>query len=166
MWPFNQMNKQQTLQKAFGKYVPLDVIDKILNDSLTPNGQPEIKHIGFILILVKEDQLFIFKETVIKVLDVINEHEAMIECVVGAFISVLVSTSAESSNATKIRQDIVNNLSTQLGYYLAILHGECDCAIELIGNEKRFSYTAVIPDYKSKLFKLSSLEYGSIEEIL
>lgn len=165
MWPFNRNKRQRKfIRDAFDKYVDHNVIDNMLSDSLTLNSQPEIKHIGFILILVKEEQSITFRNTVTKVLGIVQEHNVMIECITGTFISVLVGVPLELPDTGKVRHNILDKLSNQLGAHLAILHGECDCAVEIVGNEKRFSYTAILPDYKSKLRRLASLDYGKIEE--
>ena len=66
---------------------------------------------------------------------------------------------------TERRIQLVEKLRQEVGSFLTIVHGECDCLVGSVGSEKLMGYTALIPGFKEKLHKLSSLNYGQVSEI-
>ena len=51
--------------------------------------------------------------------------------------------------------DLVKELSDKMGPDLSIIHCFCEYLIGNLGNENREAYTALFPDKKSKLSKLT-----------
>ena len=151
MWPFDGSDQ---IKNAFGKYVNKDVLDSVVNDS----GLQE-KHIDFVLLLLSN------LDFIGKAIQIVNRQECMIESITGTFITVLVGAPTEKTNSNETRLQIVAELSKELGSNVVMLHGGCDCLVGSVGNSQRMSYTAMLPEYKAKLNRLSSLEFGEVAEV-
>jgi len=89
----------------------------------------------------------------------------MIESITSTLITVYFNVPLTQPDSNQLRNDLVNRLSETFGSDISILHGTCECQVGNVGNEKRKAYTALLPHYKSKLSKLSSMEFGEIQEI-
>ena len=105
------------------------------------------------------------QQTIESILDIAVECEAMIETITASFISILFNAPLEQEDALPLRKKLVSNLSEKFGADLSILHGEAVCLVGNFGSQKRLSYTAMIPDYKVKMNRLTSLEFGEIIEV-
>ena len=120
------------------------------------------KYINYVLILVRDHskQPQNIRDTV----NIIQEHNGMIESITGTLITVYFNVPVEQPNSEKMRMDLVKELSEKKGRDLSIIHGACECPVGTVGNENRKAYTALLPHYKSKLSKLSSMEFGQVLE--
>lgn len=121
------------------------------------------KYLNFILILVRDDskQPQNIRDTV----NIIQEHDGMIESITSTLITAYFGVPLEQPNSEQMRIDLVKELSEKKGRDLSIIHGACECPVGTVGNENRKAYTALLPDYKSKLRQLSSMEFGQVLEI-
>ncbi len=160
MWPFN--NQKRLLKKAFGKYLDDDAVQNILEGNMEFEP-PQKKKIQYILLFVKESSKT--QETIESILDIAIEFDAMIETITSSFISILFNVPLEQEGAVQFRKKLATHLSGKFSSELSILHGETICLVGNFGSKKRLSYTAMIPDYKSKMNRLTSLEFGEIIEI-
>lgn len=160
MWPFNK--QKRVLKKAFRKYLDKDAVQNILEGNMEFEP-PQKKKIQFILLFVKESSQT--QQTIESILDIAIEFDAMIETITSSFISILFNVPLEQEDALELRKRLTDHLSERFGDELAILHGETVCFVGNFGSKKRLSYTAMIPDYKSKMNRLTSLEFGEIIEV-
>ncbi len=139
MWPFrNKVNLQETTELR-------------------------ITTIDYLLILVREDSNL--PRRIFKAVSIIQEFDGMIESITSTLITVYFNVPLIQPDSNQLRNDLVNRLSETVGSDISILHGTCECQVGNVGNEKRKAYTALLPDYKSKLSKLSSMEFGESQEI-
>ena len=124
----------------------------------------DMKYLNYVLVLVREDSNQL--RTIEEVVNVIQNHGGTIESITAAcLITAYFGAPIEQPNSKQVRIDLINELSEKLRTNLAIIHGECECPVGNVGNESYMNYTALFPDFKSKLSILSSLTFGHVEEI-
>ena len=159
MWPFNRRSKSKRdfIKKVYSKY-----LDELRLDN-QKGVELSTQYLHFVLILVSETGNR--SQMIGQVLDIIQQHDGMIESITSTFITVYVGVPLQQPNSKQLRIDLVNELSGKLGPQLAIIYGECGCPVGSVGNESRQTYTALLPEYKSKLRKLSSLQFGQVTEV-
>jgi len=163
MWSFRRKDKSQReiIKKSFSNYLDENLIDSILqNHGLI---DLRLKYINFILILVRDDSRQ--SQNIREALNIIQEHHGMIESITSTLVTVYFGVPLEQPNSKELRIGLVKELSERMGPDLAFIHGACECPVGNVGNENRKAYTALIPGYKSKLSKLSTMEFGQILEI-
>jgi hypothetical protein len=80
-------------------------------------------------------------------------------------IAVYFGAPIREPNSRQKRKDLVIQLAESLGSDLAVIHGECNCPVGIIEDEKRASYTALLPEYRTKLAELASLDFGQVREV-
>jgi hypothetical protein len=138
---------------------------KTLNSSLSNKLERdmELKPIGYILVLIREDECNDIKDIIATVVDV-AEAKAMVEAIIGPLIVILVGVPLPQQGADEIRRDIMECISQQVGSKVSIIHGATTCPVGIVGTEARKEYTAFIPGYSDILKCLVSMEPGKIEE--
>jgi hypothetical protein len=152
MWPFS---KGEQIKSAFGKFIDKDIVEALQNEP----GQLQEKQIEYVLLLLDSHEL------IGRAIEIISNHDSMIESITGTLITTLVGAPLENSKSEEIRRNLVKQLSAELGPNAVVLHGRDSCLVGMVGNNQRMSYTAVIPDYKMKLLRISSGEYGEVIEV-
>lgn len=163
MWPFKS-DRGKDIRNAFKGFTDGTAMDKITGE-VQADSVPEIKHIQYVLVLVDETGFIKSDGLVDHVIDSALHHDAMIDSITASYISMLINTPLALDDPKEKRLSLVKELSESCGTSLAIIHGECECLVGVFGSRNRMNYTAMIPDYKSKLRTLASLEYGQIREI-
>ena len=159
MWPFNRKKKDsEALEKSFSKFMDERIVRLMLNNP--EELEMKKRKINFILILVKEASDT--AETIGKVVNFARKHDVMIDAITGTLISIYFGIPLDQPDQKKMRVAFVNEISESLGPSLSMVHGECECPIGNVGNENRMNYTALLPEYKSKLNKLTNLDFGQI----
>jgi len=162
MWPFNRKEKEnlEFLENSFSKYMDERIVKLTLNNP--EKLEMGKRKINFALILVKEDS-----STEDKISEVVNyarKHDAMIDSITGTFITVYFGVPLDQPDQKEMRVAFINEIYENMGSSLTIVHGECECSVGNVGNENRMNYTALLPEYKSKLNKLTNLDFGQIIE--
>jgi len=118
------------------------------------------RKINFVMILVKEDSNI--AERISVVINLAQKHDAMIDAITGILISIYFGVPLDHPDQKQKRLAFVNEISESLGPFLSIVHGECECPVGNVGNENQMNFTVLLPGYKSKLNKLTTLEFGHI----
>ncbi len=166
MWPLDRKskNKDEKIKKAFGQYIPANIIDNLMS---ADNVSFELieKEIDYAFILVSESSIESVPQIIKAVLDIAEKHEGMVESITGPLIIVLLGIPQPQDNAQKRRHALVVDLHESLGASISIVHGNTKCLVGTVGNKNRSTITALIPNYKEKLKLLSNMEYGQQLEI-
>ena len=163
MWPFNRKNaerEQIMVKRAFSKYLDQSLIPVIPEDPEGPRMSK--KRINFAMILVNEDSRP--EQTISEIVTLAQKHDGMVDSITGTFITVYFGVPLAQPNQKQLRSAFINELSEKLGPSLAVVHGECECAVGTVGNDHRMTYTAFLPEFKGKLGRLCSLEFGRTVE--
>lgn len=164
MWPFKS-NKENFVRETFKGFMDESTVNKVIKGELEETA-PEKKHIQYILTLVEENEYINSNNLVENIINLALHHQATIESITATYISIIINIPLKIENPRENRISLVKELSDKYGNKLAIVHGECECFVGVFGSKSRMNYTALIPDYKSKLKTLASLEYGKIMEIM
>ena len=151
MWPFR---KSEHLKSTFGKFIANGIVDEVLQGP----GQLQEKQIEYVLLLLNSHEL------IGSAIEIISRHDCMIESITGTLITVLVGVPLKKPASEECRRKLVAQLSAELGVAAVVLHGGGTALVGMVGNSQRMSYTAIIPEYKAKLTKLSSAEFGEVIE--
>ena len=146
------------MRNAFSKYVDERLVEIMMDnpERLKMNN----RNINFAMILVKED--LNIEKIISKIVSAIQKHDAMIDSITGTIITVYFGIPFDQPDQNQMMQILLRDLSENFKSSIAILHGACECHVGTLGNENRICFTALLPDYKSKLNKLISLEFGQI----
>jgi hypothetical protein len=162
MWPFNckETLRKKLINKSFSKHMDGRLLS-LFNEK--PDALNMImKQINFVMILASQssrpDQI------IGEIISLVQKYTGMVDSITCIFITIYFGVPLDQSNQKELRIAFLAELSEKFGSSLAILHGECECPVGNLGNDKRMAYTAFLPEYKSKLCKLSSLEFGQILE--
>ena len=161
MWSFNRKTEHsEAIKKSFSKFMDERIVRLMLNN---PEGlEMKKKKINFVMILVKEDSNT--AETIGKAVNFAWKHDAMIDAITGTLISIYFGVPLDQPDQKQMRVAFVNEISESIGPSLSIIHGECECPVGNVGTENRMNYTALLTEYKSKLKKLTALDFGQIIE--
>ena len=148
------------VRKAFSRYIDERVISVI---SENPEAPPMSKQrINFAMILVSEGLRS--EQTISEIVTLAQKYKGMVDSITGTLITVYFGVPLPQPDQKELRIAFLKGLSENLGPSLAIVHGECECPVGKVGNENRMGYTAFLPDFKEKLARLSSLEFGQAVE--
>jgi hypothetical protein len=162
MWLLRKQRSQRDiLKKAFSRYVGEQKVGEIVHDQ--EDLELTIKHVNFLLVMVRQDPRQ--AKTIRQVVRIVQEEQAMIQSITNTLITVYCGVPIHEPSAGKMREDLVIKLTESLGSDLAIVHGECDCPVGIVGTEDRANYTALLPEYQTKLAGLLSLDFGQVKEV-
>jgi len=124
------------------------------------------KELDYILILVNDRPIDRTADMIASVLQIAAKHNGMIEAITGSLVVVLFGALSAEANAHGNRKRLIEELMKSHGPFLSIVHGQEQCLVGTVGGENRKAFTALIPNYKDKLSRLSSLKYGDQLEII
>ena len=161
MWPLNRKKDElKAIEKSFSKFIDERIVRLMLKNP--EDLEMKNRKINFAMILAKDDSST--RERISEVVSYAQKHDAMIDSITGTLITIYFGVPLDQPDQRQMRKAFVNEISEKLGPSLTIVHGECECPVGSVGNEKRLSYTALLPKYKSKLNKLTALDFGQIIE--
>ncbi|MFC1746184.1 hypothetical protein ACFL35_19490 [Candidatus Riflebacteria bacterium] len=153
-------SEKDKLKHLFGNFI---AIDELNSKNIEENGS--FKSIYFVLILLKEENTQSIKSNAKNIIELAQRHQGMIETISATFISILFNVPVEQKNSEELYCEFIKSLSIISGNKLSVVYGQCESYVGTIGSSERMSYTALIPNFKDKLYQLSSLEFGHIKEI-
>jgi hypothetical protein len=148
------------IKKSFSRYIGEEKVFEILQGK---GSGLTTRHVNFLLVLVRQDSRQ--AETIRQVVRIVQERQAMIDSITGTLITIHVGVRIDEPNAKQMREDLIIRLTESLGSDLAIIHGECDCPVGIVGTEDRANYTALLPEYRTTLGELVSLDFGQVKEV-
>jgi len=163
MWPFNRKESGQEwiiIRNTLSRYIDERLISVISEKPEAPRMSK--KPINFAMILVNQNSRP--EQSISEIVTLAQKHDGLVDSMTGTLVTVCFGIPLEQPNQKKLRLAFIGEVSEKLGPLLAVLHGECECPVGKVGNEHRMSYTAFLPDFKAKLGRLCSLEFGQIIE--
>lgn len=151
MWPFKLAG---VIKGMFERFMDKELVDVIVS------GTEELHEmrIDYVLLLLSNHK------AIGKAISIINSHDCMIESITGTLITVLIGAPIPNPKSDQIREQLVDHVAAKLASEAVVLHGGCSCPVGTVGNEQRKSYTAIIPEYKTKLRQLATAEFGEVVE--
>jgi hypothetical protein len=155
--------ERRRVRRIFGKVVDPSTVESLLRDGV--ERQPlKQGRIEFVLAFVRGDSPSRVSERMARVADLAVTHGATVYDLVGGLVIVAFGTHPASSTESGSRSSLVHALREQLVGDIKIVHGAADGHHGLFGNERRLSYTFLVPEFDAILGVLSRLEFGGTEE--
>lgn len=166
MWPFtSQSRDRKRIKKLFGEYVNPDALEDILSGQFLDNQMTK-KDIDYVLILIDGNDALRTADIISSVVTSSEKYNGMIETITGSLVVVLFGALPAETKAKENRKRLIEELTKTHGAFLSIVHGQEQCFVGTVGSESRKAFTALIPNYKDKLSRLSSLKYGEQHEVI
>ncbi len=155
--------ERRRIRRVFEKLVDPEIVEALLRGGVA--NQP-IKHgrIEFVLAFVRGESPSQVSESMGRVAGLAVQQGSMVYDLVGGLVIVAFGTHPASPTESGSRASLVHALREQLAGDIKIVHGAADGHHGLFGNERRLSYTFVVPQFDAILGALSRLEFGESEE--
>ncbi|HEV2692907.1 MAG TPA: hypothetical protein VG347_08440 [Verrucomicrobiae bacterium] len=147
-----------------GKYVTPDVLESILREDGAKSSTFTAAPIEYVLVFVRGDTPDDISQRVGKVAEIAMSHDGTVHALIGALIIIAFDNLPAASLAAGKRIALVEHLSRELSSHLKIVHGAADGHYGNIGSKIRLTYSFLLPHFDAILGRLSSLEFGQIEE--
>ena len=158
-----QMLERRRIRKELQRLVNPEVVAQLQTQFQV--GHLETKHFQFVLILVDETNTKETPAVISRVVDTILEHGAILSNITSSLLVGLFGVPFPEGNSPEVRRGLVDALLRENGDRIRIVHGECDGAVGNLGNQKRWSYGAVIPRFSGVLKTLLETKFGTAVEV-
>jgi hypothetical protein len=160
-----RMLQRRRARKAFGKYLSLEVIEKLLRETGSEIRPPEMQHFQFVVGLADDTNPQEVPAMTSKVIGTLIQHRATVSDISSSLIVALLGVPFPEGNSSEARRELVDAPLRVNSERIRIAHGECDGAVGIFGGPKRWTYGAVIPGFSGILKKLIETKFGTAVEI-
>jgi hypothetical protein len=158
--------ERRRIRKSFSKLLSPGVIKLIEQDPKKYFGNPEKKHIQFVLVQIDDRDTSARIDALPKIIDAIFDHNGTLGTVLNvSLVFGFFGSPFPGTDTVENRLGAVAGMHTALGERIRIAHGQCVALVGLFGGEKRGTWDALIPNFSLVLEKLHTTPYGSAMEI-
>jgi hypothetical protein len=168
MWPFSRHRRQkEELKKAFSQYVSPKVAEDIVENRIPDGPLTELtkKKIYYVFILVDDSDINRTPDIISSVVQLAQDNNGIVDTITGSLIIIHCGFFADEGSPDENKKQLIEDLIKTHGNLLSIIHGSETCVVGNVGGDSIMSFTALVPNYKEKLFRLASLKYGEQLEI-
>ena len=162
MW-FRKLRRRR-IMKMFEGILDKEAVDKLL-DATYEEAEPQNRTLDFVLILMRDSDTPQTAELIGQVVQVMVEHDCMIETVSGSYIRCWYGAPVPEENGEESRAELVRCLKERFTENIKIVHGRRESLVGNFGGDYRTAYTAIIPGYCDAIRELASLDFGQVVEI-
>jgi len=122
--------------------------------------------IEFVLVFVRGDTPEMISERVGQVAAIAISRKAVVHGLVCELVVIAFGTHPAISSAVGQRAALVEQLGKELSDHVKVIHGAAAGHYGQIGSGYRMAYGFLLPHFNAILGRLSSLEFGQIEEFV
>jgi hypothetical protein len=148
------------LEGVLGK----EVVDKLLYGPFE-EPEPQNRTLDFLLVLIRDSDTRKTAALIKQALQVMSQHECMIDTVSGSYIRCLYGGLVPEENGEERRAELVCRLKERFTDEIKIVHGRRESLFGNFGCDSRAAFTAIIPGYCDAIRELGNLEFGQVKEI-
>ena len=157
--------QRRRVRTAFGNYLTSEVTEKLLRETGSEIGPPEVKHFQYVVAMADDTNPEEVPAMTGKIVQVLVEHHATVANIMSSLLVALLGVPFPADNSAVARRELVEALLRENGARVRIIHGECDGAVGNFGGSKRWSYGAMIPGFSAILQRLIETKFGVAVEI-
>jgi hypothetical protein len=158
--------EKRRARKVLGRYVRPGTVEAILRGDGIERQPLTAARIEFVLVFVRGDTPEDISQRVGRVAEIATSHDGVVHDMVCELLVIAFGTLPSGSPTAGKRASLVEHLSRELSSHVKIVHGAADGHYGLIGSGSRMAYSFLLPRFDAMLGRLSSLEFGRIEEFV
>jgi hypothetical protein len=164
MWPFDwkERRERRWLLRAFSPYLSKDRFDGLMAEASSFPRPMESKEIHFLLLQVRDDDADEARPLVVEAVATACDRGGVVECMMSSFVLVTFGLYAwEQRPPAELMAELAGALLERMGSNIRIAYGRARGLHGLLGSEKRFAHTALLPGFGRYTATLLSTDFGS-----
>lgn len=163
---FSDWLERRRIRKSFAKYLSPGVGKLIEENPRKYFGEPEEKHIQFLLVQIDDRDTAARIRDIGSVVQIVWKHNGTLGSILNvAFVYAFFGTPFPGTDTLENRMGTVTNLQSVLGDHVRIAHGECVALVGNFGGAKRMTWDALIPHFTKVLTALLATPFGAAVEV-
>ena len=160
-----QTFQRRRVRRALEAYLSPEAVEKLLRQTKSEIGPPQVKHFQFVLILFDESNPQAISALINGAVRTLFEHKATVTNISPWHLVGLLGISFPEGNPPEARRAVVQALLKDNDKRIRLAHGECDAPVGIFGGNLRPMYDAAIPGLLGILKKLLEAAPGSLIEV-
>ena len=157
--------EMRKMRQLFGRYLPDDTVEKILNEGQSGSGKMKPAKIEFVFILLRDD---VSAEDLSKQVGIATtlclDFEATVSDICGPLVIAVFNFPRLVPEASEKRLILARKIRAELGERVKLVHGSAQAQTGNFGADPRCTFSFTFPGFGKALATLTQLDFGEISE--
>jgi hypothetical protein len=160
--------ERRKFRKTFVNFLSADAVEKLRSGEF-PSSKLRQGPLEFVIVAVDGVSSELISERITAVTGLVAKHNGTVDCIFSSFVLIIYgygtsSSQKEPTNAQK-RLDLVSDLQRAMRDHVKIIHGSGLGHFGLLGGDKRFCYSFILPGFPEVICSITELKFGETKQI-